>query len=274
SRILQYRTGKQTVSLWTLAGREDVAYTCGEHQRELLFHQRGESDLVYRRGQWYLLASCELEESTPQETETWLRVDRGMTNLAADSDGEFFQGREVKARREHIARRRRDLQRVGTKSARKRLRQLAGKQDRFQRHVNHCISKQLVHKAKRTKQGIALEDLTGINLRIRVRHEDRAKRGNWSFDQLGQFIRYKAWLYGVKYTEVDPAYTSQRCALCGHTEKANRCAQDVFLCRACGFVYHADLNAAINISDAAPGSCRATAKATVNWPMVSTARRL
>src|SRR5262249_7011471 len=130
--------------------------------------------------------------------------------------------------------------------------------DRFQRHVNHCISKQLVQKAKRTKQGIALEDLTGINLRTRVRHSDRARRGNWSFDQLGQFIRYKARLYGVQMVEIDPRYTSQRWAFCAHTERVNRCSKDSFLCRPCGYVYRAALNAAINIRDAAPRRSEAT----------------
>ncbi len=272
NRILKYHTDKQMVSIWTLPGREPIPYVCGAHQKELLKHQHGESDLVYHRGKWYLLATCELLEPTPAEVDHWLGIDRGIVNLAADSDGEIFQGDRVEARREWITRRRKELQQVGTKSARKRLRKLAGKQDRFQRHVNHCISKQLVRKAKRTKQGIALEDLKGINLRTRVRHEDRAKRGNWSFDQLGQFIHYKARLSGVSVVEVDPHYTSQRCAACGHTEKANRRSQSEFLCRQCGHTYHADLNAAINISDAAPCLCRAPATASVNGPMVSAAQ--
>jgi IS605 OrfB family transposase len=187
-----------------------------------------------------------------------------MVNLATDSDGEIFQGDPVEAKREQLARRRRELQQVGTKSARKRLHQLAGKQDRFQRHVNHCLSQQLVLKAQRTKRGIALEDLKGINLRTRVRREDRAQRGNWSFDQLGQFIHYKARRDGVRVVEVDPRYTSQRCAVCGHTEKANRRSQAEFLCRSCGHPANADVNAAMNIS----------VKAAVNRPMISAAQNL
>ncbi len=269
NRILKYRTDQQVVSVWTLPGREVIPYVCGERQQEMLKHQHGESDLVYHRGKWYLLATCEIEEPTPAEVDTWLGVDRGVVNLAADSDGEMFQGDTVEARRIVIARRRKELQQVGTQSARRRLRKLAGKENRFQRHVNHCISKQLVRKAKRTKQGIALEDLTGINLRTRVRHEDRAQRGNWSFDQLGQFIHYKARLYGVKYVEVDPRNTSRRCAFCGHIEKANRRSQGDFLCRQCGHTYHADLNAALNISDAAPCACKGQPRrALVNRPMV------
>ncbi len=140
-RILKYRTDKQVVSIWTLPGRETISYVCGERQRELVEHQRGESDLVYHRGKWYLLATCEIDEPTPAEVDRFLGVDRGVTNLATDSDGEIYQGDLVEARREWIARRRKEIQQVGTKSARKRLRKLAGNQDRFQRHVNHYISK-------------------------------------------------------------------------------------------------------------------------------------
>lgn len=136
---------------------------------------------------------------------------------------------------------------------------MADKQSRYQTNVNHCISKQVVLKAKRTKQGIALEDLTGINLRTRVGHDDRARRSNWSFEQLGIFIVYKARLYGVPVQHVDPAYTSQRCSACGHTEKANRRSQSEFLCRHYEHSALADLNAAINIS----------LKAGVTQPQVS-----
>lgn len=260
SRILTYFTQQHTVSIWTLRGRENIPYVCGEHQQELLAHQRGESDLIYRKGEWYLLATCEIDAPTPQPTEQWLGVDRGVVNVATDSDGQTFTGEAVEAKRKSITKRVQALQRIGTKAARRCLKRLAGKQNQYQKDVNHCISKQLVLKAQRTKQGIAVEDLTGINLRTRVRHEDRAERGNWSFDQLGSFIQYKAYQYGVAYCEVDPRYTSQRCAKCGHTEKSNRRSQAEFLCRACGHVAHADVNAAINIA----------LKASVNAPVVST----
>src|SRR5438094_4804154 len=110
------------VSIWLLPGREAIPYVCGDRQRELLEHQRGESDLVYHRGKWYLLATCELDEPTPAEVDRFLGVDRGVVNLATDSDGEIFQGDLVEARREWISRRRKEIQQVSTKSARKRLR--------------------------------------------------------------------------------------------------------------------------------------------------------
>jgi putative transposase len=50
----------------------------------------------------------------------------------------------------------------------------------------------------------------------------------------------------VSYRKVPPAYTSQRCSVCGHTERGNRNGEK-FLCRKCGYACNADINAAKNI---------------------------
>jgi putative transposase len=246
--MLKFHKPEKAVSLWTLEGREKVVYQSGEHQDRLLEFQKGEADLSYYKGNWYLFATCDVPDAQLIEIQGYLGVDRGIINIAADSEGEIYQGDLIEARREWHQRRRNELQQVGTKSAKRRLRILAGQQARYQKHVNHCISKRLVQKAEHTKQGIALENLKGITLRTRVRREDRAKRGNWSFNQLEAFVIYKARRAGIPVKLVDPKYTSQRCAKCGHREKANRKSQAEFLCLKCGHTAHADLNAAVNIS--------------------------
>jgi IS605 OrfB family transposase len=125
---------------------------------------------------------------------------------------------------------------------------MAGKEARFRRHENHCISKTIVASAKGTGRGIALEDLKGIRNRLTARGtEARAKLSGWSFGQLHAFLTYKAQLAGVPIEVVDPAYTSQTCAACGHCSKRNRKSQSVFVCKACGHGAHADKNAARNI---------------------------
>jgi putative transposase len=53
--------------------------------------------------------------------------------------------------------------------------------------------------------------------------------------------------YGIKSTEVNPAYTSQTCSSCGYVDKRNRRDQKTFECLWCGHKQHADLNAAANI---------------------------
>jgi transposase len=53
--------------------------------------------------------------------------------------------------------------------------------------------------------------------------------------------------------KVNPRYTSQTCNACGHRAPDNRESQAVFRCRACGHEANADVNAARNIRDTAPG---------------------
>jgi len=45
----------------------------------------------------------------------------------------------------------------------------------------------------------------------------------------------------------DPEYTSQRCSICGHTERANR-NKKRFKCRDCGHQDHSDRGASVNIA--------------------------
>jgi putative transposase len=153
--------------------------------------------------------------------------------------------------RTRYAGRRRALQSVKTKSAKRHLKRLSGKQRRFQKDVNHRISKRLVATAKRTGRGIALEDLKGIRERVRVRGAaQRARQSNWAFGQLRQFVSYKSQRAGVWLVTVDPRSTSQRCSACGHTERANRRSQAQFCCVVCQFATSADYNAAVNIERA------------------------
>jgi IS605 OrfB family transposase len=154
----------------------------------------------------------------------------------------------VDAVREHYTEKKAELQRVGSKSSKRKLRRLSGREARFKRYTNHVISKELVAAAAEgTKRALALEDLKGIRSRTTVRREQRGRLGKWAFSQLRAFIEYKAKLRGVAVLLVDPRDTSRRCSRCGHVEMANRRTQARFKCRACGFELNADLNAAMNV---------------------------
>ena len=48
--------------------------------------------------------------------------------------------------------------------------------------------------------------------------------------------------------KVKPHYTSQRCSACGRVDENSRESQARFVCTACGFADHADVNAARNIA--------------------------
>ncbi len=53
--------------------------------------------------------------------------------------------------------------------------------------------------------------------------------------------------FGIEAEEVNPAYTSQTCSVCGYVDKNNRPSQARFRCLWCGMEMHADCNAARNI---------------------------
>jgi putative transposase len=246
-RILTWRTEKQFVTIWTVSGRQKISYACGQRQKQLIESRQGESDLVHHKGNFFLLAVCEVLEPTTKEVEDALGVDFGIVEIAVDSDGQSYSGAKIEAHRKRHAVGRKDLQQVGTRSARRKLKRMSGKQSRYQTHQNHIISKRLVEAAQRTNRAIAIEELAGVGLRTRVRKSQRARHANWSFAQLRTFLEYKTSIAGVRIIAVDPRYTSQTCSVCGHCEKANRRSQSEFVCKQCGQSENADVNAAKNI---------------------------
>jgi IS605 OrfB family transposase len=244
-RILRY--GSDFVSLWTTEGRQAILFACAKHDLNRLATRQGESDLCYRRGKWFLFATIEVAAPPPEAPQGVLGIDLGIVNLATDSDGEAFSGKAVKAVRHRHTRLRTRLQTKGTKSSRRRLKKLAGKERRFAQQVNHTISKRIVRKAQCTKRAIALEDLKGIRARIKARKPQRRTLHSWSFGQLRDFIEYKAKLAGVVVVAVDPRNTSRECPRCGHTAKENRPEQARFSCQSCGYAAPADYIAATNV---------------------------
>ena len=246
-RILTFKA-MDRVSLLTMSGRILLPYVAGPYHRARLEGVRGQSDLVLRRGNWFLYVTVDVPDGSPVDPEGWLGVDLGIRNLAVDSDGEAHSGAAVEATRQRHHRLRQKLQAIGTKSAKRHLKKIAGKEARFRSHTNHCISKHIVRKAKDTSRGIALEDLTHIRGRTTVRKAQRAMHSGWAFFQLRAFLSYKAAIAGVKLVAVDPRNTSRTCLACDHIDKNNRRSQSEFCCTACGFVDNADHVGAVNIA--------------------------
>ena len=245
-RIFRF-LGDNKVSIWTVAGRQKIDYVCGERQRVLLEFRKGEVDLMFVRGKWYLACVCDIPDPEEAGIEDVLGVDFGIVNLAVDSNGTCYSGAAVEAARSKFARRRAGLQKRGTKAAKRRLRKLSGRQKRFQTHTNHCISKAIVAEAQRSRSAISLEDLKGIRNRVKARRPQRAKLHNWAFGQLRDFTTYKSRLCGVLVVAIDPRNTSRECSVCGCIDKRNRPNQATFLCTNCGHSAPADYNAALNI---------------------------
>ncbi len=60
-RILSWRLQDHTISIWTVNGRLRIPFVCGARQWELLQTQQGQSYLVFSRGMFFLVATCEVD---------------------------------------------------------------------------------------------------------------------------------------------------------------------------------------------------------------------
>ncbi|WP_460545513.1 RNA-guided endonuclease InsQ/TnpB family protein [Glycomyces halotolerans] len=266
-RCLSWQHEARTVSIWTVHGRKrGIAFTGHpDHLKLLERARRGETDLVFRDGQWYLAATVEVADAEANcDPVDLLGVDMGIANIATSSDGDNFEGAGLRRYRKRMAKVRAELQAKATKSAKKKLKARARREARAIKDNDHRIAKQLVGKAERTGRGIGIEDLAGIRDRVRLPAAQRGELNSWSFHQLQAFIAYKAKRAGVPVVTIDARNTSRRCPLCGHTAKHNRPTRDDFACRGCGLAGPADQVAAVNVRDRAR-----TTWAFVNTPNVA-----
>ena len=172
-----------------------------------------------------------------------LGIDLGIKNFSVLSNKTFIKPKCIRGIKRNYAYLRSRLQSLGTRSAKRKLKSLSGRERRFMRDFNHCLSKRIVS----MDYGVfALEELKGIRNKRKGRVFNRM-RSNWAYFQFRQFITYKAEDIGKSVVLVDPRYTSQRCSKCGFIDKSNR-HKGIFHCKSCGFHCSADLNASINIS--------------------------
>lgn len=193
-------------------------------------------------------------------------VDVGVVNLVTTSDGLVVSGERFARRaQDRLAAAQRELsgKQRGSSSRRRAVERVA----RHHRSVRnqrrdfaHKLSRTLVNDYDR----IVLEDLRIASMVRRPRPRPgpegvfepngaAAKSGlnrsiqDAGWGQLVSMLAYKAEDAGRELVMVDPRFTSQRCASCGHTDKGNRLSQARFRCLVCGHRDHADLNAAKNV---------------------------
>jgi IS605 OrfB family transposase len=170
-------------------------------------------------------------------------VDFGINNIAVTSEKQFFRG--VTSKLNKFQRLRSSLQSKGTKSARRHLKRLSGRQKRFMTDTNHCISKKIVENLNKGDT-VVMEALKGIRNKNRGKTMNRLL-SNWSFYQLNFFIKYKSIQREIQIIEIFPQYTSKTCNRCGEVYPIRPKHRGFFKCLHCGYTSNADLNASFNI---------------------------
>lgn len=240
---------RQELTILTINGRVKLSFELAEYYRQYLLWNKTSADLLRDwKGRWWLHVVMETAAPVVTPTEETVGVDLGIANPATDSRNKFYGDKHWKNIEDRTFQLRRRLQSKGTKSAKKRLKKLSGRQRRFRRDCDHVLSKRLV-KSVEAGATIAFEDLTNIRGRAKVRKAQRCRLHGWSFAQFQAFVSYKSEARGIVVGFVDPRYTSQKCSQCSYIERGNRPTQSDFRCKKCGFECHADLNAAINIRE-------------------------
>jgi len=207
-----------------------------------------ESTLTIRDGSFYLHLGFSRPVSKTDSTAadgTVLGVDLGVDNIAVTSTAQFFSGAELNHRRREFERIRGQLQQTGTRSARRTLRSMGGREQRHARERLHRIANEIVAEAHQYGcTVIAFENLDGIRDRI----PNAGFFHRWAFRRLVAYVAYRTEVLEMRVETVDPTYTSLRCADCGHIDNENRPSRVQFCCQQCGTSANADYNAAKNVA--------------------------
>ena len=243
------------LSINTLDGRVKVDPICrGFNQYLDGTWKFGLAKLLKSSGKWYLHISAtkEVTDFDKQAVKHVVGIDRGLRFLATSYDEQgktaFFDGQAIMRKRAKYQKLRATLQAKGTKSAKRRLKKLSGRENRWISDVNHCLSKTLVQKYGANTLFV-LENLNGVSFeRTDLPKVLRNQNKSWAFYQLEQFLTYKAHLNNSEVVEVSAKYTSQRCPKCGVIKKDNRNHEKhEYHCDNCGYRSNDDRIGAMNI---------------------------
>ncbi len=213
-----------------------------------------------RAGRWHIAFAVIPEPIAGPGNGQTVGIDRGVAVSAALSTGEMLTAPGLSARRN------------------KRLRRLQRRLARAKRGSNRRAGVKLTVARLRAREVDARKDWaekasTDIARRfdmirvedLRIRNMTRSAKGTAGAP--GRNVRQKAGLnreilrsgWGLlarrledkapgRVEKIRPAFTSQRCSACGHVDPESRESQARFVCTACGFADHADVNAARNIA--------------------------
>ena len=183
----------------------------------------GAGQIIKRNNKWYFYLSINAKSYDPDVFDNIVGVDRGIVNIISTFDNsgnkELYSGAVFNEKRNRILRTRASLQRKGTKGAKRVLKRLSERENRYINDVNHCLSKALAQKYGPNTLFV-LEDLSDIRKQSDKFNKKRnLDLNSWPFYQLELLLSYKALDCGSMVIKVSADYTSQRCPACGTIDK-------------------------------------------------------
>ncbi len=127
------------------------------------------------------------------------------------------------------------------------------RQKSLRKYLKHYIDETAKHifKFNPNLQRIVVERLKNLNFKTKVKRKlgknVRKTIGSWNYRYWLSRLERNCEENRVRFTSINPSYTSQICNSCGHSDRKNRLTQSNFCCISCGHTDHADINAAKNI---------------------------
>ena len=164
-----YSLTQNCFSVNTLNGRVKLSYF-SEGMSQYFNHdiyKFGTAKLVNNHGKYYLHipVTYDVEESKISDICNIVGIDRGINFIIATYDSKhksgFVSGKAIKQKRANYSKLRKKLQMRKTPSARRRIKAIGQRENRWMQDINHQVSKALVeNNPKHTL--FVLEDLSGV----------------------------------------------------------------------------------------------------------------
>ena len=210
------------VSFSTLEGRKKLSFDLPNYYENRKISDVKSTELWkdIKHNKYFLSVVVEQEDPKFEANGNVIGVDLGIKKPAVTSLNKFLGYGYWNTVGIRYFEARRSLQAKGTKSAKRRLRLVSGKENRFRKDCDHVLSRKIVDSAV-SGNVVVLENLTSIRNKKYGRDFNR-KLHTWSFLRLRDFIDYKAKFIGCITELISPKYTSQECSVCHHISRKNR----------------------------------------------------
>jgi putative transposase len=202
-------------------------------------------------GRYFASFVIEAEPGILPEAEPVVGLDLGLSWFAVLSDGRKITApRFLRRAEKKLRRRQRDLSRKQKGSsnrdkARVKVARAHARVADARREFHHQLSTALI----RENQAVAVEDLAVTGL-ARTRLAKSVHDAGWS--SFVNMLEYKARLYGREFHRIgrfEP--TSQMCSVCGVKDGPKPLHVRSWQCQGCGVWLDRDINAAVNVANAA-----------------------
>jgi len=215
--------------------------------------KHGRLEIIYDEAKrsWYVYIPVEVEDNMEVDGKLKASVDLGIVNLTTvfveDGNWYIFKGGSVLSQYEYYSEKISKVQKVLARHGQRRSRKLKllyDKRRSFLRHALNSMVRKIMEELKDKGMG---EIVVGYPKEISRNHGNKLTINFWNYSYIIKRFEVVGEELGIKVVNVDEAWTSKTCSLCGEAHESGRIKRGLFKCPRVGKVINADLNGAINI---------------------------